>query len=66
MQRINIGTEAGQRLLLMADNLEYCERLNNQVLADLLFETIVLDLPMLSPEFALLSTIVARLRDSEP
>jgi len=66
MQRINIDTEAGQRLLMMADNLEYCERLSNHVLADLLFDTIVMDLPVLSPEFALLSTIVNRLRDSEP
>lgn len=54
-----------ERLLTAFSTLDYCESLSNQALADLLFDVIVVELPVLSPEFALLSTIVDRLRQGD-
>ena len=58
----HIDTEARQRLLTSAATLEYCESLDNQQLAEVLFDYIVVDLPVMSPEYVLLSTVVDRLR----
>jgi len=59
-----LDTEARQRLLTASATLEYCESLSNQGLAELLYDSIVVELPVLTAEFALLSTIVDRLRES--
>jgi len=64
MQRLD--PDARQRLLTASATLEYCESLSNQQLAELLFDHIVVDVPVMSPAYVLLSTVIDRLREGEP
>jgi len=62
MRELNLDTETRQLLLVVR---KCCESLSNAKLADLLCDAIMVDVPVLSPTFAVLSTIADRLRASE-
>lgn len=60
---LHVDPEEMTRLMVALETWQYLDKVPNAVLAELLFEHIVADLPVLTPQFALLSTIAERLRE---